>query len=94
MPLHRALVHQSSSAVLILLVKTFPEAVRLPDKKGNWPLHLALYNKAPLDVLDLMVLIFPGAIQIFEKDGKLPLHSLLQQMPLAVLDMPVKSYPE
>jgi len=95
MPLHRALMHRALSAVLILLVKTFPEAVRLPDKKGNLPFHSALYNKAPLDVLNLIVAIFPDAVQIFDKDGKLPLHrTLLKQMPLAVIDLLVKSYLE
>ena len=60
MPLQTALDCEAPLTVLDLMVKTFPDALQIPNKYGKLPLQMAMRHLAV--VLDLLVKSYPDSV--------------------------------
>jgi hypothetical protein len=75
LPLHIALYHGASEAVVKELLEAWPESARCCDKRGNHPIHCALHGACEASVVKRLIDSDPAAVKSASKLGQLPLHS-------------------
>jgi len=80
------------SPLLNIVVRLYPEQVRIMDQNGNYPLHLVARNpgigQAPQlfslglpwsrDPMEIIVSSYPLAASVMDRNGNLPLHLALK----------------
>ena len=71
LPLHAAIAHLAPLAIVELITRLYPEAVRRPDNNGNLPLHLAFMTNMK-DVSCLLLKVYPKALTVSNAVGRLP----------------------
>lgn len=77
LPLHVACSFcnlSSSSALVRTLLVAYPEASKVPDRRGSLPLHLACRAGAPASVIQQLVSIYPQGARHQDFQSRLPLH--------------------
>ncbi|KAG1668148.1 hypothetical protein FOA52_005140 [Chlamydomonas sp. UWO 241] len=77
LPLHMAVNARSrSDAVVVALVKEYPEGVQVPDANGALPLHLAADNTGAggAEVIVALIRAFPEAAKREDRSGRRPLY--------------------
>ena len=75
LPLHELCLRGSAAAVVAAVLRIYPQAARIQDKrKQRTPLHYALMNKDPsVPVVRMLLDAFPTAVEITDKYGRSPL---------------------
>jgi len=74
---HWATRYNSNAAVILELLKAYPEAARENDEYGRLPLHWAVWNKSNVAVILELLKAYPEAARKKDRDGCLPLHVAL-----------------
>jgi hypothetical protein len=74
--LHWAAANNSSAAVIVELLRAYPEAdtAREKDQDGDLPLHLALRNHSNAAFTVELLKAYPEAAREKDEYGNLPLH--------------------
>ena len=94
LPLHLACRSDSSFDVVWSLVKTYPDATRIPDNMGRLPLSYAIRFGASEDIVSFLLSINPLAAQHYDRAGWLPLHLALQNASSPeIVKMLIDAYP-
>jgi ankyrin repeat protein len=93
--LHLAALYNSNAAVILELLKAYPEAAPEKNRFGRLPLHWAArFNSNAAVILELLK-AYPEAAREKDEDGSLPLHLAAQyNSNAAVILELLKAYPE
>ena len=75
-PLHAALQMSPPIHVIRALLVAFPDAVWVPERKGEYPLHIACRYNASLEVISEVVKDQPSVARQETKWGSMPVVSL------------------
>ena len=75
LPLHVAVVKNTSPEMVQLIVDKYPQAAMQPDSYGFLALHKALSFKATDAVIKIVLVANPDAVAEKDKHGSLPLHT-------------------
>jgi hypothetical protein len=74
-PLHLALmIKWMPPDIIMQLLNTYPEAIKLISKNGELAIHIALENSFPLDVIRALISAYPDGLNKKDKNGYLPLN--------------------
>lgn len=80
-PLHLALYnanHKTAHETVSLLLKCFPQAVHVRDKKGNLPIHVAATHGCSVKVAKDLLEVWPESIHETDATGLTPTELALQ----------------
>jgi len=88
------LYSNASLDVVKVLMKSYPDAVRVRDENGELPLHIAC-QEAPLDVIEALVDAYPEGIKIENEFGEFPLSRAMNHpASLDAIKLLVNAFPE
>jgi len=76
-----------------MIWKAYPDAVKLPNKKGKLPLHSAA-RCGHLDVVNFLIQVFPKGAAFQSKKRKLPLHFSVSDGHYQVTKRLLQAHPE
>lgn len=77
-----------------VLLRAYPEGVRVRDPFGNYPLHLAVDRGAPREAVAAILAAHPEAATAGGADGDLPLGCVGEETPPGVVQLLLAAAPE
>jgi ankyrin repeat protein len=92
LPLHIA-AQMGNLYLCDIIFKAYPEAVKLPNKKGKLPLHSAARN-GHADVVSLLIKAYPKGAAFVSKKRKLPLHFSVSDGHVRATQKLLEAYPD
>lgn len=79
--LHSACAQNSPLDVVQMLVKLWPDAVKVKTNYGDLPLHIACESNKSMEVIQFLVETWPDAVKEKTACDNLPLHVACQSNP-------------
>ena len=74
LPLNIACGNKASLEVIQMLIRKYPEALKVRNNDGHLPLHIACAKNASLEVIQFLIQQHPDALRKKDNDDNLPLH--------------------
>ncbi len=93
--MHDAIEEGASVEVIQLIIKEYPDALKVKDNNGRLPLYHAVSCGASVEVIQLLVKEYPDAVRKKDDFGSLPLHWAVGcGASDEVIQLLVKEYPD